>query len=245
MVIGSGPNGLAAAIRMAERGARVLVLEGMPTAGGGMRTAELTLPGFHHDVCAAAHPMGVLSPYLRTLPLERHGLVWDAGEASVAHPFAVGPGRLGLARLVRLGVRHQRGRRVIAGRRGAGPALLRRVPPPQVHQALLERGVVGRLGARRQELLEPRDGGLKLPQALVARVEVVEQLRILRERVGALELAQRGLVVAGVEVARGRQEVRAGDLVARLRGLRCGLHWGAEQRGQQQQRRTHEPARGG
>ena len=75
MVIGSGPNGLAAAIRMAERGARVLVLEGMPTLGGGMRTAELTLPGFHHDVCAAAHPMGVLSPYLRTLPLERHGLV--------------------------------------------------------------------------------------------------------------------------------------------------------------------------
>ncbi|MBK8411711.1 MAG: NAD(P)/FAD-dependent oxidoreductase [Sandaracinaceae bacterium] len=91
VVIGSGPNGLAAAIRMAERGARVLVLEGMPTLGGGMRTAELTLPGFHHDVCAAAHPMGVLSPYLRTLPLERHGLVWDAGEASVAHPFADGP----------------------------------------------------------------------------------------------------------------------------------------------------------
>ncbi|MCA9530521.1 MAG: NAD(P)/FAD-dependent oxidoreductase [Myxococcales bacterium] len=87
VVIGSGPNGLAAAVRLAERGASVLVLEGRDTIGGGTRTEALTLPGFRHDVCSAAHPMGVLSPYLRTLPLEQHGLTWVRGDASVAHPL--------------------------------------------------------------------------------------------------------------------------------------------------------------
>lgn len=91
VVIGSGPNGLAAAIRLAESGASVLVLEAKDTIGGGMRTAELTLPGFHHDICSAAHPMGILSPYFRTLPLEDHGLQWVQGTASVAHPMDDGP----------------------------------------------------------------------------------------------------------------------------------------------------------
>jgi phytoene dehydrogenase-like protein len=87
VIIGSGPNGLAAAVTMAQQGARVLVLEARDTLGGGLRTAELTLPGFHHDVCSAVHPMGVLSPYLRTLPLEEHGLRWLRPRASVAHPL--------------------------------------------------------------------------------------------------------------------------------------------------------------
>lgn len=87
VVIGSGPNGLAAAVELARHGAAVQVLEGAPAIGGGTRTEELTLPGFRHDVCAAAHPLGVESPYLATLPLQEHGLEWVFPEASVAHPL--------------------------------------------------------------------------------------------------------------------------------------------------------------
>jgi phytoene dehydrogenase-like protein len=87
VVVGSGPNGLAAAVALAQRGASVLVLEAGPTIGGGTRTEERTLPGFAHDVCSAVHPMGVLSPYFRTLPLEAHGLEWMRGKLSVAHPL--------------------------------------------------------------------------------------------------------------------------------------------------------------
>ncbi|MCA9566324.1 MAG: NAD(P)/FAD-dependent oxidoreductase [Myxococcales bacterium] len=90
VVIGSGPNGLAAALRLASAGVSVRVLEAAATPGGGMRSAQLTLDGFVHDVCSACHPMGVLSPYLRTLPLADHGLRWVFPEISVAHPL---PGR--------------------------------------------------------------------------------------------------------------------------------------------------------
>lgn len=87
VIIGSGPNGLSAAVELARQGARVLVLEGHAEPGGGTRTAELTLPGFHHDVCSAVHPMGVVSPYLRTLPLQEHGLRWLQSGVSAAHPL--------------------------------------------------------------------------------------------------------------------------------------------------------------
>lgn len=91
VVIGSGPNGLAAAVALAEEGAKVLVLEAAGEIGGGTRTAELTLPGFRHDVCSGAHPMGILSPFLRRLPLAEHGLDWVRPGASVAHPLDDGP----------------------------------------------------------------------------------------------------------------------------------------------------------
>ena len=87
VVIGSGPNGLAAAVALAQAGIEVHVIEAADTVGGETRTKELTLPGFFHDVCAAAHPMGILSPYLRTLPLRDYGLEWIKPEASVAHPL--------------------------------------------------------------------------------------------------------------------------------------------------------------
>jgi len=87
VVVGSGPNGLAAAIELARAGASVRVLEARESIGGGLRTAELTLPGFLHDVCSGCHPTGVLSPFFRTLPLERHGLRWVYPNASVAHPL--------------------------------------------------------------------------------------------------------------------------------------------------------------
>lgn len=91
VVVGSGPNGLAAAVYLARAGASVLVLEARDRIGGGTRTRELTLPGFLHDECSAVHPMAILSPYLRTLPLAEHGLAWRQGAASVAHPLDDGP----------------------------------------------------------------------------------------------------------------------------------------------------------
>ena len=87
VVVGAGPNGYAAAIALAQRGLSVLILEAAPTAGGGARTEELTLPGFQHDVCSAIHPMGVVSPYFRTLPLAKHGLEWAFSPGAIAHPL--------------------------------------------------------------------------------------------------------------------------------------------------------------
>ena len=94
IVVGAGPNGLAAAITLAREGRRVLVREAAPTIGGGSRTAELTLPGFQHDICAAIHPLGVASPFFQTVPLEKYGLEWVYPEAALAHPFDDGTAAL-------------------------------------------------------------------------------------------------------------------------------------------------------
>jgi phytoene dehydrogenase-like protein len=87
VVVGSGPNGLAAAITLARAGYSVLVLEANSTIGGGARSAELTLPGFVHDVCSAVHPLAAGSPFFKSLPLERFGLHWIHPEIPLAHPF--------------------------------------------------------------------------------------------------------------------------------------------------------------
>jgi len=87
VVVGSGPNGLAAAIALAQEGHSVLVLEAAETPGGGARTSELTLPGFQHDVCSALHPLAVGSPFLSRLPLPAHGLEWIHPRYPVAHPL--------------------------------------------------------------------------------------------------------------------------------------------------------------
>ena len=87
VVVGSGPNGLAGAIALARAGCSVIVLEANPTIGGGARSAELTLPGFVHDVCSAVHPLAAGSPFFKTLPLERFGLTWIQPEIPLAHPF--------------------------------------------------------------------------------------------------------------------------------------------------------------
>jgi phytoene dehydrogenase-like protein len=86
-VIGSGPNGLAAAIELARSGCSVQVLEAEKTIGGGTRSGELTLPGFVHDICSAVHPLGVASSFFRTLPLASHGLEWIQPPAPLAHPL--------------------------------------------------------------------------------------------------------------------------------------------------------------
>ncbi|MFS4104743.1 phytoene desaturase family protein [Streptomyces sp. PD-S100-1] len=90
VVVGAGPNGLTAAVELARRGFSVAVFEARDTVGGGARTEELTLPGFRHDPCSAAHPLGVNSPAFRALPLERHGLRWLHPELPMAHPFPDG-----------------------------------------------------------------------------------------------------------------------------------------------------------
>ena len=87
IVVGSGPNGLAAAITLARAGRSVLVLEAAETIGGGTRTAELTLPGYRHDVCSAIHPLALASPFLRELPLVRHGLSFAHPQIPLAHPL--------------------------------------------------------------------------------------------------------------------------------------------------------------
>ena len=87
VVVGAGPNGLAAAITLARAGRSVLVIEAKATIGGGARTCELTLPGFRHDICSAIHPLGLGSPFMRTLPWEQLGVEWIQPDIPLAHPL--------------------------------------------------------------------------------------------------------------------------------------------------------------
>ncbi|MGH8911568.1 MAG: phytoene desaturase family protein [Acidimicrobiia bacterium] len=94
VVIGSGPNGLAAAITIAQEGGSVLVIEGEAELGGGLRSAESTGAGLRHDICSTIHTLGAGSPFMRTLPLEHHGLKWVQPDILLAHPL--GPETAGL-----------------------------------------------------------------------------------------------------------------------------------------------------
>jgi phytoene dehydrogenase-like protein len=87
VVVGSGPNGLAAAILMQQKGLSVLLIDGKQTIGGGLRSAELTLPGYLHDICSAVHPLAVASPFFEKLPLGNYGLEYIYPGVAAAHPF--------------------------------------------------------------------------------------------------------------------------------------------------------------
>jgi phytoene dehydrogenase-like protein len=87
IVIGAGPNGLSAAIQLARQGLSVCVFEANSQIGGGARSEQLTLPNFIHDVCSAVHPMGFISPFFKTLPLQEHGLEWIESPLALVHPF--------------------------------------------------------------------------------------------------------------------------------------------------------------
>ncbi len=90
VVVGSGPNGLAAAITLQQAGLAVLLLEAADSIGGGLRSTECTLPGYLHDVCSAIHPMAVSSPFFNSLPLEKHGYSYIYPPYAAAHPFDTG-----------------------------------------------------------------------------------------------------------------------------------------------------------
>jgi phytoene dehydrogenase-like protein len=112
VVVGAGPNGLAGAVALARAGVAVTVLEAHDSIGGGTRTEELTVPGVLHDVCSAVHPLGVGSPFLQSLGLERHGLEWCYPEIDLAHPLDDG----------RAGVLHRSVERTVTGLGPDGPA---------------------------------------------------------------------------------------------------------------------------
>jgi phytoene dehydrogenase-like protein len=148
IVVGSGPNGLAAAITIARAGRSVLVLEAKETVGGGVRSAELTLPGFLHDVCSAIHPLGVASPFFRTVPLAKQGLEWIHPAAPLAHPLDDGS-----AVIVE--------RSVTATAQGLGPdaAAYRKLMSPLVaDRERLMRDLLGPLRAPRHPLVLARFG---------------------------------------------------------------------------------------
>ena len=159
IVVGGGPNGLAAAITLARAGQSVLVVEAKETVGGGTRSAQLTLPGYVHDVCAAIHPLGVGSPFFRSLPLHKYGLTWIEPPALLAHPLDDGTAVL-LHRSLR------------ATARGLGPdgGAYRRLMQPLVRNwKALEGAILGplRLAILRHPLLLARFG---LPALLPARL---------------------------------------------------------------------------
>ncbi len=168
VIIGSGPNGLAAAVELARNGASVLVLEAHDTVGGGTRTAELTLPGFHHDVCSACHPLGILSPFFRSLPLERHGLRWRSSPISVGHPLDSGR-----AVLLRKSVDETVNSLVAEGHPGDGDRYRRLVEPfvGRMHELLPD--ALGPLGVPRHPFLLARFGlaSLASAQGLASRFE--------------------------------------------------------------------------
>jgi len=87
VVVGAGPNGLAAGVELARAGLSVLILEANDTVGGSARTEELTLPGFRHDVGSAVYPLGIGSPFFSSLPLAEHGLEWVHPTVPLAHPL--------------------------------------------------------------------------------------------------------------------------------------------------------------
>lgn len=94
VIVGSGPNGLSAAITLQQQGLSVLLLEGKDKIGGGLRTEEFTLPGYLHDVCSAIHPLAAASPFFETLPLDQYGLEYIYPETAAAHPFDDGTAAL-------------------------------------------------------------------------------------------------------------------------------------------------------
>ena len=90
IIVGSGPNGLCAAIALAQTRRSVLVIEANSYIGGGLHSAELTEPGFIHDVCSAVHPLAVGTRFFQSLPLESHGLRWIQPSLPLAHPLDAG-----------------------------------------------------------------------------------------------------------------------------------------------------------
>ncbi len=196
IVIGSGPNGLVAAITMARAGRRVLVLEAAATPGGGCRTAELTAPGFRHDVCSTVLALGLGSPALRRLPLADHGLLWLHPEIALAHPLDGGAAAF----------LHHSLDDTAAGLAGDGPAWRRLMAP-------LVGGGLGLVGDLLSPLAVPRHplrlarfapAGLRGGEQLARRRLATEEGRALLAGLAAhSELALHRTMSAGVGLVLG------------------------------------------
>ncbi len=160
-VIGAGPNGLTAAITLARSGIETVILEAQPAIGGGTRSAELTLPGFIHDVCSAVHPLALTSPAFAKFPLAQHGLQWIQPPIPLAHPLDDGT-----AALLHVSVRE-----TAAGLGPDGPTYRRVVEPLAARWPDLARDILGPLSFPKSPLLLARFGLLApWPAALVARI---------------------------------------------------------------------------
>jgi phytoene dehydrogenase-like protein len=226
IVVGAGPNGLAAAIELARAGRSVRVYEAADSVGGGSRSAELTLPGFVHDPCAAVHPLGIASPFFRSLDLARHGLEWVQPEAPVAHALA--PGRsVVLERDLDL-IGAALGRDAAAWRRLFGPlaaewerlipAILGPVVRPPRHPLLLARfGLPAVLPATVLVRLAFREPAAR---ALFAGMAAHSMLRLGQPLSGSFGLVLGMLAHAvGWPVARGGSGAIAAALEAEARSL--------------------------
>lgn len=224
VVVGAGPNGLAAAITIAEEGRSVLLLEGQETIGGGTRSAELTLPGFVHDVCSAIVPLASASPFFASLSLERHGLEFVHPPAALAHPLDDGSVAL-MERSV-----DATGRRL-----GADDRPYRRLMEPLVSRAdALVPDVLGQLRVPRHPLVLARFGlsGIRSIRSLASRFEGAAAQALLggigahsmlpldRSPSAAVALVLGMLAHAvGWPMARGGSQRIADALAAQLRSL--------------------------
>ncbi len=225
IVVGSGPNGLAAAIALAQGGLSVSVIEAADRVGGGMRSEELTLPGFVHDTCSAIHPLAASSPYLRTLPLAEHGLEWIESPACLAHPFDDGTAAL-LERSLdatgrSLGEDAARYRRLIGPLAGSADSLVDDLLGPlHAPRHPLVLGRFGLLGALPASTLARSAFRGARARALFAGLAAHSMLPLSRPPSAAfgLVLAVLGHAV-GWPLARGGSQAIADALAAHLRSL--------------------------
>jgi phytoene dehydrogenase-like protein len=225
IVVGSGPNGLAAAIVIAQTGRSVTVFEAEPTIGGGARSAELTLPGFVHDVCSAVHPFARASPLFRTLPLATYGLDWIEPPVMLAHPFDDGS----------CSVIHRSLHQTAAGLHGDGAAYRNLMSPIVDAWPQLEQSVLGPLRWPRHPVKLARFGvrALRSASGLTRAVFADDRTRALLAGIAAhgmlpldrVATAAFGLVlgamahVAGWVVPRGGAQRLSSALAAHLASL--------------------------
>jgi phytoene dehydrogenase-like protein len=225
IVVGAGPNGLAAAIAIAQTGRKVVVFESAETIGGGCRSAELTLPGFIHDVCSAVHPFAVASPFFRTLPLAAHSLEWICPPVMLAHPLDDGTAAC---------VYHSL-ERTVEGLGDEGAAYRRLLGPLVDSWPEIEESVLGPLTWPRHPIALARFGirALQPAASLARRVFTGEPARALFGGIAAhsmipLEMRPTGGIALALNVAahvagwcfpRGGAQSLANALAAYLRSL--------------------------